>query len=338
MTTNAAFINRVLELTNQFRAENGRAPLNLNLELNAAAQDHSEDMALQDYFSHTGKDGSQPWDRAKVVGYEAQSMGENIAAGQTTPESVVEGWKNSPGHRANMLNASYTELGVGYFYLQNDTGSVNYHHYWTQVFGSGDLNPASYLPAASSTPAPVPAPTPVPTPNPVPTQNLILNGQASDDELTGQRGNDLLLGHDGNDRLTGGDGNDTLNGGSGNDTMTGGTGADWFRFDSGRRFQASDFGVDRITDFVNGTDKIVLDKTSFGAISRKRIGTVAKDADADTSNHLIVFSRESGRLFYNQNGSSNGLGRGSVFAIVDNDNNTATSAPTLAATNFQIVR
>ena len=115
MATNSAFVDQVLALTNQFRAQNGLAALKANLELNAAAQGHSEDMANQDYFDHTGKNGSLPWDRAKVVGYEARTMGENIAAGQTTPESVVQGWINSPGHRANLLNANFTELGVGYF-------------------------------------------------------------------------------------------------------------------------------------------------------------------------------------------------------------------------------
>lgn len=331
MTTNAAFITRVLELTNQFRSQNGRAPLKLNIELNATAQGHSEDMARQDYFSHTGKDGSQPWDRAKVIGYEARAVGENIAAGHTTPEAVVEGWKNSPGHRANLLNENYTELGVGYFYLQPDTGSVNYGTYWTQMFGSGDLNPTSTLPAQSPAPAPAPAPTPTPV------QNLTLVGQDTNDQLTGQGGNDSLLGNGGSDMLVGGSGNDTLNGGAGNDVMTGGAGVDAFRFDSGRRFQTSDFGIDRITDFEVGVDKILLDKTSFGAISRQKIGFVSSDALADDSSRAIVVSRATGRVFYNSNGSTSGFGQGGAFAIVDNDNNAATTAPTLARTDFQIV-
>lgn len=329
MTTNLAFINRVLELTNQFRAENGLTPLKLNNELNAAAQNHSKDMAVQDYFSHTGKDGSQAWDRAKLVGYEARAMGENIAAGYTTPEAVVEGWKNSPGHRANLLNPTYTELGVGYFYLQDDTGSVNYKHYWTQNFGSGDLNPASNLP--SSSPSPTPS-----TPAPTPTENLTLIGQNTNDRLTGGGGNDRLLGNAGADVLVGGAGNDTLNGGAGNDTMTGGAGADVFRFDSGRTFRSSDFGLDRITDFAIGTDKIAIDQTSFGAIGRRQIGVVNKDADASMSDRLIVYSRGSGRVFYNQNGSRSGLGAGAVFARVD-DNNSATAAPALTGSDFVIV-
>lgn len=141
------FVQRVLDLTNQFRAQNGVAPLQLNQELNAAALNHSTDMALQDYFSHTGKDGSSAGDRMKQVGYTSYAWGENIAAGYTTPEQVVQGWINSPGHRANMLNSSFTELGIGYYHLENDTGSVNYKNYWTQDFGSGDTNPATNLSA-----------------------------------------------------------------------------------------------------------------------------------------------------------------------------------------------
>lgn len=141
------FVQQVLALTNQFRAQNQLAPLTLNVELNAAALGHSRDMALRDYFSHTGLNGSTLSDRARAVGYAARSLGENIAAGQTTPATVVQGWINSPGHRANLLNPSFTELGVGYYHLTNDTGSINYNHYWTQLFGSGDTNPSRNLPA-----------------------------------------------------------------------------------------------------------------------------------------------------------------------------------------------
>jgi uncharacterized protein YkwD len=146
-TATSDFVQQVLNLTNQFRAQNGLAPLRLNTELNAAALTHSKNMALQDFFSHTGKDGSTVGDRLKTVGYESQAWGENIAAGYSTPDQVVQSWINSPGHRVNLLNRSYTELGVGYYYLANDTGSVNYRSYWTQDFGAGDRNPSSNLPA-----------------------------------------------------------------------------------------------------------------------------------------------------------------------------------------------
>ena len=129
-------INRVVELTNIERTKAGLQPLTLDLQLVDAAQDHSGDMAQDDFFSHTGADGSNVGSRVKDTGYQYSTVGENIAAGQTSAAEVVEGWMNSPGHRANILNANFTEIGIGYEYLENDTGSVNYNHYWTQVFGT----------------------------------------------------------------------------------------------------------------------------------------------------------------------------------------------------------
>lgn len=335
MVTNPVFIDEVLNLTNQFRAQNGLAPLTLNLELNAAAQNHSQDMAIGDYFSHTGENGSLPWDRAKVVGYEALSMGENIAAGYSTPASVVQGWIDSPGHRANMLNPDFKELGVGYYFLESDTGAVNYYRYWTQLFGSGDLNPNTVL----STPAPAPAPAPVPG-------GQVLTGGASNDKLVGQAGNDTISGGAGKDTLSGlagddvisgGRGTDYINGGAGNDTLTGGGYRDFFRFGSNRAFQTADFGIDTITDFTRGSDKIVLDKTTFGALTSSKIGSASSDAVAGDSAKLIVFSRATGNLFFNQNGSASGFGTGGQFARVDGDNNALTTPPALTTTDFQIV-
>jgi hypothetical protein len=323
-TINTDFINKVLQLTNEFRAQNGVPALKLNNELNAAAYGHSADMANQDYFDHTGKDGSKPWDRAKVVGYQARSMGENIAAGYTTPEDVVTGWENSPGHRANMLNASYTELGVGYYYLANDTGSVNYNSYWTQLFGSGDTDPSSNIPASylSSLPASSPSPSPLPSPT------------SSRDNLTGSTAGKLFTGTAGNDQISGTNGNDTLTGGAGNDTLTGGAGSDSFLFASGRSFNKADLGLDRITDFVSGTDKIVLSKTTFGKISAASIGIVNRDGLAAKSEKQIVYSRGSGRLFYNPNGSADGFGKGGAFAIITSDGSTPAA---LKTADFQFV-
>jgi uncharacterized protein YkwD len=126
---------RVVELVNQERTKVECQPLAINAALTAAAQAHTTDMALKDYFSHTGLDGSQPWDRMTRAGYTWTMAAENIAAGYATPESVVAGWVNSPGHYANMINCSYQDTGVGYYYLANDTGTINYNYYWTQDFG-----------------------------------------------------------------------------------------------------------------------------------------------------------------------------------------------------------
>ncbi len=88
-------------------------------------------MAAQNYFDHTALDGRSPGDRIAAAGYEAWSWGENIAAGYTSPQSVVDGWMNSPGHRANILNSGFCDIGVGYAY----DGESHYRYYWTQNFG-----------------------------------------------------------------------------------------------------------------------------------------------------------------------------------------------------------
>ncbi|MCS6909199.1 MAG: CAP domain-containing protein [Anaerolineales bacterium] len=130
------FAAEVVALTNQHRVAAGCAPLTINSRLMAAAQLHSEDMALHDFLSHTGSNGSSPWDRMRAQGYNFSHAAENIAAGYPTPASVMDGWMNSPGHRTNILNCDLREIGVGYYFLANDTGNVNYQHYWTQDFGT----------------------------------------------------------------------------------------------------------------------------------------------------------------------------------------------------------
>jgi uncharacterized protein YkwD len=131
-----SFIQRLVDLTNTQRQQAGLQPLKLNLKLTNAAQAHSEDMALHDFFSHTGANGSSFGDRATVAGYQFSSLAENIAAGYATPEEVVQGWMNNEGHRTNILNPKYQEIGVGYYNLANDIGNVNYTYYWTQDLGS----------------------------------------------------------------------------------------------------------------------------------------------------------------------------------------------------------
>jgi uncharacterized protein YkwD len=130
------FADEMIGLVNQERAKNGCPALAKNTALTNAAQGHSTNMALNDFFDHRGLDGSWPWDRASRAGYNWSSIGENIAAGYSTPTSAMQAWMNSAGHRANILNCNYRDIGVGYYYLANDPGSVTYRHYWTQVFGT----------------------------------------------------------------------------------------------------------------------------------------------------------------------------------------------------------
>ncbi|GGY58484.1 hypothetical protein GCM10010363_44920 [Streptomyces omiyaensis] len=120
--------DQVLSLVNAERAKAGCGPLTANAALARAAQGHSDDMAARDFFDHTNPDGAGPGERVTAAGYPWATYGENIAMGQTTAEQVMEGWMNSPGHRANILNCDFKEIGVG---VQTDGGP-----YWTQVFGA----------------------------------------------------------------------------------------------------------------------------------------------------------------------------------------------------------
>lgn len=116
---------QVLALTNTERAAAGCSPVTLDNRLNKAAQLHSEDMSANDYFSHTGQNGSSFVDRVTAQGHPSPGA-ENIARGQSSAESVMEAWMNSEGHRANILNCSLKTMGIGV---------VTSDWTWTQVFG-----------------------------------------------------------------------------------------------------------------------------------------------------------------------------------------------------------
>jgi uncharacterized protein YkwD len=112
----------------------GPAPaLVMQSQLQWAARKHSKDMATNNYFSHTNLAGKSPFDRMRAEGYRGGTMGENIAAGNGTAAATMDQWMKSDGHCANIMNKSYTQLGVGYWYSATST----YRHYWTQNFGAG---------------------------------------------------------------------------------------------------------------------------------------------------------------------------------------------------------
>ena len=119
---------KVLELVNAERAKQGLSALTWDSSLAAVAEAHSLDMAQNNFFSHTNLKGQSPFDRIKAFGISYSYAAENIAAGQKTPESVMNSWMNSEGHRKNILNGNLTRLGVGY------VKGGSYGHYWTQVF------------------------------------------------------------------------------------------------------------------------------------------------------------------------------------------------------------
>ncbi len=128
-STDLSYEAKVVSLTNDARVKNGCAKVSTNSKLTTAARAHSADMAKNNYFSHTGLNGSTFVARAKSTGYTA-AIGENIAWGYRTPDAVVTGWLNSPGHRANILNCKAKAVGVGLARKADGTP------YWTQIFGS----------------------------------------------------------------------------------------------------------------------------------------------------------------------------------------------------------
>ncbi|CAM5284767.1 CAP domain-containing protein [Streptomyces aurantiogriseus] len=120
----------VVDLTNRERARSGLRPLAVDPLLATAARAHSADMVARSFYSHTSPEGGQPWDRAAAAGSTRRTIGENIACGQRSPAEVVEGWMNSPGHRANILRPAFTHIGVGF------AGGGPAGTYWTQLFGA----------------------------------------------------------------------------------------------------------------------------------------------------------------------------------------------------------
>ncbi len=121
--------SQVISLVNAARADAGCGPVSANGALTSAAQAHSADMAANDYFSHTSQDGRSFADRIRAAGYSGGAMAENIAAGQSSASSVMAGWMDSAGHRANILNCTYRHIGVGV------AQGGSYGTYWTQDFG-----------------------------------------------------------------------------------------------------------------------------------------------------------------------------------------------------------
>jgi uncharacterized protein YkwD len=127
---NASFESALMALINLERQNRGVGTLLPQGQLTTAARSHSADMACNDFFSHTGSDGSLPWDRVSALGYSYSAIAENIFAGSSNAQTAFDSWMNSPGHRDNILNPTYTEIGLGYRYWANSP----YGAYTTAVF------------------------------------------------------------------------------------------------------------------------------------------------------------------------------------------------------------
>ena len=120
--------NEVIRLVNVERAKYGLPALKANWELSRVARYKSQDMVNKGYFAHQSPTYGSPFTMMQSFGISYSSAGENIAKGQRTPAEVMKSWMNSPGHRSNILNASYTQIGVG---LAKDKNGVAC---WTQMF------------------------------------------------------------------------------------------------------------------------------------------------------------------------------------------------------------
>lgn len=137
----AEFREALLQATNEARASGRRCgselypqttPLRWNGRLAKSARIHSRDMASNNFFSHTGSDGLQSWDRARNAGFQYSRIGENIAAGYNNVASVQTGWENSAGHCRNIMNPDFKVMGAGCITRSNS----DYQRYWTVVFGT----------------------------------------------------------------------------------------------------------------------------------------------------------------------------------------------------------
>jgi uncharacterized protein YkwD len=124
----------VIALVNRERATAGCPALTSNDALTRIAQEHSQDMASNDFFDHTGSDGRTTFQRMQDAGYRFRRAAENVAAGTFSAADTVALWMNSPGHRANILNCELREIGVGY--IEDHGDKLNYGSYWTQDFGT----------------------------------------------------------------------------------------------------------------------------------------------------------------------------------------------------------
>ncbi len=164
----------LLSSTNSARAQNGKASLQINSKLAAAAQAKANDMATRNYWSHNTPEGNPPGTFVTAQGYSYQKLGENLAAGFSDEQSTVNGWMGSAPHRENVLDSAFSEVGFGWANNPNYTSAgggpmtvVVAFYGKPQVLSSQSSNNAP-APAKSTTPAPAPAAEPAEEPEPAP--------------------------------------------------------------------------------------------------------------------------------------------------------------------------
>ncbi len=154
-------VQNLLNETNSQRAANGLGSLAINGKLNQAAQSKANDMAARDYWSHNTPDGQTPWTFVTAAGYSYQTVGENLAYGFSTSNATITGWMNSAGHRANILNTNYQEVGFGVINI------ANYQSSGPQTLVVAMYAKPSSNQVAQATPAPASSPAATVKPKPV---------------------------------------------------------------------------------------------------------------------------------------------------------------------------
>lgn len=157
--------SEVATLSNQYRTSAGLAPLTINSKLMASAQAKADDMAAKGYFAHDSPQGLSPWYFFDSVGYSYSTAGENLALTNQSASSVSDGWYNSPGHRANMLSATFTEVGYGIAYVPSFT-------YNGTTYAGVYLVAAHYALPQAVAPAPAPTTQASPPSAPAPTTSV----------------------------------------------------------------------------------------------------------------------------------------------------------------------
>ncbi len=134
----ASDVNRreMLNLLNQYRAQNNLGTLDYSLTLQRAADDYAERMASEGFFDHTAPDGSTAGVRVLDAGFCNEYVGENLAWGRnqvSTAAEAMQGFKDSPGHNENMLRSGWEYVGVGFYQMPTSAGM---EYWWVQLFGN----------------------------------------------------------------------------------------------------------------------------------------------------------------------------------------------------------
>ncbi|KUJ78239.1 CAP domain-containing protein [Ruegeria profundi] len=303
MSTASELERQMLALINAERAQAGLPPVRLELNLNEAAEDHSQWMLNTDTFSHTGQGGSSPSQRMDAAGFDfagSWRATENIAwqSIRGAPglsddvENLHNSLMNSPGHRANILDPNVTVVGIGIEVGKFEGwDAIIVTQNFARTSGQLDLDTGG---SGGSTPAPTPT---------EPGQEAVdagTIGDASDDwfilksgqagTLDGRDGDDILGGGNGRDTLIGGLGDDTLSGYGGNDTLLGGQGVDLLKGATGNDWLQSGMGADRLQGGAGddvlrggrGRDTLIGGDDDDTLIGARGIDTMTGGSGSDT--------------------------------------------------------